>query len=123
MSQQARVAIQNLDELHETLATELAAVLNLGEQMLAEMAAIDDLRTAMADNGTRLVAARHARRQAIRNRTMASESIQRATHTHQRACDLANELGSVTSRTRMLLDRRHHPAMPTSLSADRAVAA
>ena len=123
MSPQAGVPIPTLEEIHQTLATELAALVVLGEQMLAEMDAIDDLRTAMTNNGTRLLAARSARREAARDRTTASQTIQRAIHTRQRACDLASEAGSVTSRARTLLGGRQHPTAPTSPHAEGAVAA
>ena len=123
MPHQAGVPTQALDELRQTLATELAALVDLADRVLAEMTAIDDLRMAMTDNGARLLAARHARRSAIRTRTTASESTQRAIDNRQRACDLASELDSVSFRTRTLLDGRHHRAAPSSPRADGAVAA
>ena len=109
MSRDVGVSIETLDGIHSTLASDVAALLDLAEQMLAEMEAIDDLRTAtaMTSNGARLLTAREVRREAMRSRKRAIEAVQRAHEIHQRARDLAKRLDSVTFRARTLLDEKH----------------
>jgi hypothetical protein len=95
--------LEDLDDLNLQLSRELDQLLVAGEQVLAEMDAIDELRTTMGRNGCRLVAARRARREAMRARTDAGERRQQASAAYQRAREVGRDLDAVVLRARALL--------------------
>jgi hypothetical protein len=84
MADEARSTTEDLDELYETLASDLGMLVTLAERLIAEMEAIDELRLRTAQNGDRLLAARRKRRTALAPRMQAIEPCQRASEAHQR---------------------------------------
>ena len=103
---EAPAAPEDLDELYESLASDLGVLVSLGERVLAEMEAIEELRLGREQNGGQLLAARRVRRAAIVSRTQAIELCRQARDTHQRALDLAGKLESATFQARTLVSAR-----------------
>ena len=106
MDNEAPAAPEDLDELYESLASDLGVLVSLGERVLAEMEAIEELRLGREQNGGQLLAARRVRRAAIVSRTQAIELCRQARDTHQRALDLAGKLESATFQARTLVSAR-----------------
>ena len=68
------------------------------------MDAIEDLRTSMARNGGRLIAARRVRRDAMRARTQSIERIRLASAARQRSLNIGRDLDATVFRSHTLVD-------------------